>query len=254
MGRATNPRGKTRKTLQPCAPLPRSTSGSVRQFDPTPVPNQPKRRLPAEASGPNDRPPLPSPASPVRIRPRNATVRRAPFSTAFSLRFASIRFGSVRFGSVRFDSDRFGSTRIGSVRFGRSSRRSRWIVPLFFRVSLCGKIGGNFPWKGKDPGRRGRGAWQGEESDARSSLHRSSLLKPGVNRERKREREIGCEAWGSWIESSFESFFRFLLSCPCLFSCGEAGEGVLQGLASSRRQVILVFLFFLLPPLLLLFL
>ena len=164
------------------------------------------------------------------------------------------RFDSLRFGSVRFDSDRFGSTRIGSVRFGRSSRRSRWIVPLFFRVSLCGKIGGNFPWKGKDPGRRGRGAWQGEESDARSSLHRSSLLKPGVNRERKREREIGCEAWGSWIESSFESFFRFLSSCPCLFSCGEAGEGVLQGLASSRRQVILVFLFFLLPSLLLLFL
>lgn len=59
---------------------------------------------------------------------------------------------------------------------------------------------------------------------------------------------------GSNLPSNlFSASFRPAL---VFFLAEEAGEGVvvLQGLASSRRQVILVFLFFLLSPVLLLFL
>lgn len=248
--RATSPRDKTRKSnlarLHP-PPIHERIGTPVR----SPVPNRATRRLPAEASGPNDRPPCPRR---LCLRPRlqfefdretrQCDARHPPFSTAFSIRLDSLR----------------------SISSPISVDRPLLFLPFFPSLSV-GRSAEIFPGREKiQVGGERSAAGRGERCKEQPSS--IQLVEAGVNLEREREsvREIGCEAWGSRIGELIEprdlsrifrasvcAFFRFLpcsFVLPVFFLAGAAGGGVVvsrrgRGLASSRCVLLLLLLSFL---------
>lgn len=169
-GESDQPPGQNAKK-QPCAPPPSPIHERIGTPVRSPVPNRATRRLPAEASGPNDRPPCPRR---LCLRPRlqfefdretrQCDARHPPFSTAFSIRLDSLR----------------------SISSPISVDRPLLSLPFFSSLSV-GRSAEIFPGREKiQVGGERSAAGRGERCKEQPSS--IQLVEAGVNLERERER------------------------------------------------------------------